>query len=262
MKQLDDAGRIDAHNHVKGNNGKLDREDAEQMLEAADRLAIDRLCVSVPLTSESPTPQEFRQANDAVLEAMSFSDRFLGFCFVNPGYAREALAEVDRCVVDNGMVGVKLYHQYKICDPALRPLMERSAALGIPVLMHAGKSTDADSIPEQPRLSHAGHFAEAAKMFPETTLIQGHIGGGGDWEWNLRVLEERPNTYIDTSGSVVDAGIVTKTVAALGVQRVLFATDSSYEEGVGKILDAGLAPQDEAKLFAGNFKAILAQRKC
>jgi hypothetical protein len=42
-------------------------------------------------------------------------------------------------------------------------------------------------------------------MFPDTTLIQAHIGGGGDWEWNLRVLETCPtNVYIDTSGSVID----------------------------------------------------------
>ena len=255
------ARRIDAHNHVRGRDGTLDKDDAERVLEAAARLDIDMLCISRPLTSDAPKPDEFRASNDIVLQAMELSDRFLGFCFVNPGYAREAVAEIERCVTQCGMVGVKLYHQYTVCDPAQRPVMECAAALGVPVLMHAGKATDADSIPSQPRLSHAAHFVEAARAFPDTTLIQGHIGGGGDWEWNLRILEQRPNTYIDSSGSVVDADIVTRTVAALGADRVLFATDGSFEEGIGKVLDADLTDTDRDLVFAGNLKRLLAKRK-
>ena len=263
------ARRIDAHNHVYDTGpasfaspgGKLDRENAQRALAKADQLDIDVLCVSHPLTTESPTPEEVRRANDIVLEAMAFSPRFLGFCFVNPGYAKESLDEIERCLVDGGMVGIKLYHQYVICDPALRPVMDRAAALAVPVLMHAGKVMDSVTRARQPRLSHAAHFVKAAAMFPETMLIQGHIGGGGDWEWNLRVLETRPNTYIDISGSVIDTGIVDKTVAALGVDRVLFATDCSYEEGVGKLLEADLSAADRAKVFAGNLKTILARRQ-
>ena len=259
--KLKDMHRIDAHNHVVGKDGKLDQDNARQRIEAADCLGIDRMCVSRPVLTDIATPEDVKRANDIVLEAMAFSDRFLGFCYVNPGYARESVAEIERCVEKHGMVGIKLYYQYFICDPALQPVMEYAAELKIPVLMHAGKSTDANSIPSQPRLSGADHFVEAAKMFPDTIMIQGHIGGGGDWEWNLRVLEERPNIYIDTSGSVIDAGIVEKTVATLGIDRVLFATDGVYEEGVGKILDANLNPEDKAKIFAGNIKRIFAQKK-
>jgi len=210
------------------------------------------------LTGDAPAPDEVRLANDVVLQAMDLSERFAGFCFVNPGYAREALQEIERCIVDGGMVGVKLYHQYLVCDPAQRPVMERAAELRVPVLMHAGKVMDAANRARQPRLSNAAHFLLAAEMFPETTLIQAHIGGGGDWEWNLRVLEQSPpNVYIDTSGSVIDAGIVDRTVATLGVGRVMFATDGSMEEGVGKVLDANLAPADRARIFAGNARDLL-----
>lgn len=263
------AKRIDAHNHVRdaeapvfgGATGKASKEYVEHLLGKADKLDIDFLCVSYPLTTDSPTPDVICRANDVVLDAMSMSERFLGLCFLNPGYARESLDEITRCVVDNGMVGIKLYHQYRICDPALTPIMERAAALQIPILMHAGKLTDPASVARQPRISNAEHFTKAAAMFPETILIQGHIGGGGDWEWNLRVLEERPGTYIDISGSVVDSGIVDRTVAALGVDKVLFATDMSFEEGVGKVLDAQLTDEERAKVFAENMKGILARRK-
>jgi len=261
------AGRIDVHNHVRGEgelsrlSGRLDHRHAERLLSKAAKLGIDCVCVSAPLTTDSPTPEQMRLANDVVLGAMKMSECFLGFCFLNPGYAREALEEMERCIVDGGMMGVKLYHQYLVCDPAQRPVMERAAELQVPVLMHAGKAMDTTTRARQPRLSNAAHFVQAAEMFPETTLIQGHIGGGGDWEWNLRVLEESPaNVYIDTSGSVIDAGIVDRTVATLGVERVLFATDGILEEGVGKVLEADLDEADRVRIFAGNAREILARR--
>ena len=157
------------------------------------------------------------------------------------------------------MMGIKLYHQYLVSDPAQRPVMDRAAELGVPVLMHAGKVMDAASRARQPRLSNAAHFVTAAKMFPDTTLIEAHIGGGGDWEWNLRVLETcPPNVYIDTSGSVIDRGIVDRTIATMGVDRVLFATDLSLEEGIGKLLEANLKPEDRARVFAGNARDLIA----
>jgi hypothetical protein len=265
------ARRIDAHFHVTDvdrdagfsrSTGKLDREEAERSLRQAGKLGIDVLCTSFPLTSESPTPQEAQLANNITLEAMAMSERFLGFCFLNPGYARESLGEIERCIVDGGMVGIKLYHQYRICDPALTPVMQRAAELQVPVLMHAGKGRDTETQTQQPRLSDASHFVRAAAMFPDTTLIEAHIGGGGDWEWCLRHLENRPpNLYLDISGTVIDAGIVDKTVAAIGLDHVLFATDMSMEEGVGKVLDADLTDEQRERIFAGNMKDILARRR-
>jgi len=255
---------VDFHNHVWGKNGKLDRENARSVKEAVEAIGIDKACVSCPLISDSPTPDEFRACNDVVFEAMKFSKRFLGFCFVNPGYASESLAEMERCIVRGGMIGIKLYHQYLICDPALRPVMEYAAKLVIPVLMHAGKVTDSISLRNQPRLSNAGHFLKAVKMFPQTILVQGHIGGGGDWEWNLRTLEALDRSakfYLDTGGSVIDASMIQRTVATLGEDRILFATDMSYEEGVGKVLDASLSEKQFQKIFSGNFNRILSERR-
>lgn len=254
---------IDAHNHVGLSDGILDKNDALLRLKAADALGIEKLCVSRPMNAPSPTPSEFQVYNNAVLEAMRLSNRFIGFCFLNPGYGRESLEEIDRCVVKGGMAGIKLYHQYLICDPAMRPVAERATELGIPILMHAGKVMDKRTISSQPSLSNAAHFIQAAKMFPETIFIQGHIGGGGDWEWNLRVLREHPhpNIYIDTSGSNIDADIVKKTVLALGEDRVLFATDGIYEEGVGKVLDAQLTERQLKKIMHDNCENIFSKRR-
>jgi len=253
---------VDAHNHVYLNGqGELDRPRAAALLDGAERLGIAGLCVSSPLTDDCPTPEQVRRHNDIVIEAMAMSDRFQGFCFVNPGFAGEACDEIRRCL-DAGMVGIKLYHQYRVCDPAQTAVMALAADKQVPVLMHAGRVTDSVTRSRQPRLSDASHFLKAAAMFPETMLIQGHIGGGGDWEWNLRILEAcPPNLFIDISGSVVDSGIVRRTVESVGVEHVLFATDGSLEEGVGKLLAARLPEPDLKRIAGATMRGLLSRRR-
>lgn len=255
---------VDAHHHVwQMKDGSLNVADAQSLLLAADRLGIRKLNVSVPVNTEVVTPEVFRSANDAVIAAMKLSDRFTGFCFVDAAFPDEAVAEIERCIVQNGMAGIKMYHQHFIDDDIQAPVLNKAAELGIPVLMHAGKCTDPESMAKQPRLSNASHFLNALKKFPDTIFIQGHIGGGGDWEWNLRVLEgiKSDNYYIDISGSVIDAGIVAKTINAVGISRVLFATDGSMEEGVGKCQAANLSDSEYAQLFSGNWNKIASRRR-
>ena len=47
----------------------------------------------------------------------------------------------------------------------------------------------------------------------------------------------------------------------LGADRVLFATDMSLEEGVGKILDSELSDEDRALVFAGTARELLGRRR-
>ena len=247
---------IDIHTHVNLLLGKeyhtLRRNEAMAMLAEGDLLGVETFGISIPYMEPSVAPEDFRRANDLVLEAMKLSPRFVGFCFVDPGSMAEACDEIRRCVRDCGMAGVKLYHQFRIDDPALDPMLKLCESLECPVLMHAVKG------PKPATLSNAAHFVTAARRFPGVTFIQAHIGGGGDWEWNLRVLEDStPNHYIDTGGSVIDPGMIRRTVEVMGNRRVLFATDMFMAEGVGKILAAGLDEETLANVFHNNAARIL-----
>ena len=255
---------VDAHNHVWMRADKtLRTDDMEATIAKMDTFGIERAVVSCPITTSAHVPAaEYRCANNAVLEAMKcHPNRFIGFCFVDPADPG-AVAEIERCVAA-GMAGVKLYHQRLICDEAQRPVMECAARLGIPVLMHAGKICDDASMKRQPRISNAAHFLKALEMFPDTMLIQGHIGGGGDWEWNLAVLNglRNPNYFIDLSGSVCDAEIARRTIDAVGVGSVLFATDMSFAESVAKTLHARLDRPTMHAILHDNFQHIEERRK-
>ena len=235
---------------------------ADETVESLDRYGVDKIAVSLLSVDKQVTPQQVRKCNDQILGSMrEYPDRIMGYCFVNPGYPKEAQDEITRCVVDGGMVGVKLYHQYTMNDPIQFPLIERCIALGVPILMHAGYPAAPELKEQQPNFTTGEHFADVAKRYPQALFICGHIGGGGDWERQLKGLRDAPTVYVDTSGSVIDAGMIERCVRDLGAKRLLFGCDLSMERGLGKILDAQITARQRETIFGENFLQILARRK-
>jgi predicted TIM-barrel fold metal-dependent hydrolase len=255
--------RLDCHVHISGPH-LYDALTLDGLIDLADRLEIGQLCCSLPITMGMPTPDDVRACNDAVYAAMqAHPGRILGYCYVNPGYATEALYEIERCVDGLGMIGVKLYRQYKASDPVVYPVIEEAIALGVPVLWHVGNQTyliRGELRFADQHTSHAGDIASLARRYPEAMLIEGHIGGGGDWEWAIRQLRHVPNVYLDTSGSVIDAGMIEMAARELGAERLLFGTDMTMEGGVGKILGADLTPEQREHIFGRNMQGVLSQR--
>jgi hypothetical protein len=269
--------KLDSHNHIFGDPGRV--------IAAADRLEIEKIAISVPITNprQEATPEAFRACNDRVLKAMKdFPGRFLGQCFINPRYQRESLEEIDRCL-DAGMIGLgELYTQVRINDPQYFPIIERCIELKAPVMCHCADNRkdyralnptaasrpndfEADNRrdfrdPDVPNVSRPADFVEAGKRYPEAMLISGHIGGGGDWEFYCKTLRSAPTVFADTSGSVTDEGMVDFAVKCLGVRRLLFATDQNFETGVGKILAAQLTEEERHQIFFDNFNEILKKR--
>lgn len=256
--------KLDAHNHVflSGRRSSTDWADADALIEAADVLGIEKLYCSRPITGGIKANIEVvRDANDSILAVMKrHPSRVVGYCFVQPGNGGAALEEIDRCL-DAGMIGVKLYNQFKFTDPAVFPVAEKCIQRGIPFLGHSAFLTDPKTIALQPRTSNAEDFCALARRYPELILILGHINGGGDWEWAIRALRECPAVFLDTSGSVLEDDAIDRCVRELGHQRVLFATDGTLEGGVGKILSAELTPDQREDVFWRNFQRILDRRK-
>lgn len=256
--------KLDAHSHVDAGLQKpnADWQSTEDLVAAAEVLGIDKLYCSRPVTGGVMAEiDEVRAANDSVLAAMQkFPQRIAGYCFVQPGNGAAALDEIDRCL-EAGMIGIKLYNQYKINTPAVDPVIQKCTELQIPILSHSAYLTDEKSIAAQPRTSHAGDFCEVSARYPEAILILGHINGGGDWEWAIRTLRDCPNVYLDTSGSVQESDTIGDCVRQLGHERLLFATDLTMEGGVGKILSAPLTREQREAIFWRNFQNLLDRRK-
>ena len=256
--------KIDTHNHVFSavHRPNADWTEVENLIEAAELLGIETLCCSRPITGGVMADSAaVREANQSVLAAMQrYPKRIAGYCFVQPGNGAAALAEIDRCL-DAGMIGVKLYNQYKFTDPVVFPVAEKCIERRVPFLGHSAFLTDARALALQPKTSHALDFGALSRRYPELLLILGHINGGGDWEWTIRALRDFPNVFMDTSGSGMDDDTIEQAVRELGHRRLLFATDGTMEGGVGKILSAEISTEQREDIFARNFQRILERRR-
>ncbi|MDY0169674.1 MAG: amidohydrolase family protein [Thermoguttaceae bacterium] len=251
---------IDCHAHFH-NPARADYQERDRLLiEAADKLGIDQLCCSTLTPKRPATVDGFRECNRSLAEAIGrFPGRVLGYCYVNPGYTREAVDEVRRYVEDHGFIGVKLYNEHVCTDPVVAPVVELTIELRVPILHHAGHAHY--PLPGQPNISDGGHLAELGRRYPEAQLICAHVGGGGDWEWTIKALRHAENVCLDTSGSVTDEGMIEMAADALGADRLLFGCDMSMTAGVGKIRAADLSTADKAKILGGNMQRILAKRR-
>ena len=140
-----------------------------------------------------------------------FPDRFIGFFTLNPRYPKESMEEIKRCV-DLGMAGYKGYTQVKINDPLYYPIIEKLIDLKMIVFMHTfcqlgmGGYRMKYDIGRFPNTTLPEDMVEAAKRYPEAMFHFAHIAGGGDWEYECKMLKECPNIY------VIQAAAITKRI--------------------------------------------------
>lgn len=258
MKETMKYRKINAHEHVLG--GTL-----ESQLDLADRLGIEKLEISRPISAGGKslaTPEEFRAANDVVLQAMKkYPDRYLGSFFINPLFGKESLEEINRCV-EEGMIGLKVYNQVKIHDPLFYPVIEKMIDLKMSILMHAhcgigvgGKKTKYGN--SQPNASVPEDFVEAAKRYPEAIFQYAHTGGGGDWEYACKMFRDYPNIYADTSGSNNEGNMIDFALKYLGENRLFYGSDGSFYQSIGTVLSAKLTETQRKKIFFENYNNIL-----
>jgi predicted TIM-barrel fold metal-dependent hydrolase len=251
---------IDCHAHLYHHSRNTWEIDDRRLIEAADKLGIDQLCCSILTPRRPATVEGFRQCNHWAAEAQArHRGRVLAWCYVNPGFQKEALQEVRRCVEERGFIGVKLYNEYTCTNPMVFPIVELTIQLKVPILHHAGHLHY--FLDDQPHISDGGHLAELGRRYPEASIICAHICGGGDWEWTIKALRNAPNVFLDTSGSVTDEGVVEMAVRELGVDRLVFGCDMSMTAGVGRMRAADLSASDKEKIMGGNMAKLLQRRR-
>jgi uncharacterized protein len=246
---------IDTHVHITHGYDNPDGPSTEAAaIEAADRFGIDTL-VCMVMTPKPATPDLFRRANDRTIACMErWGDRIWGWAYVNPGYLREALAEIERCRQFPNFVGIKLFDDYTLTNPVNFPVIERCLELGWGIVNNQARV--ASDVPNWPaHRTNAGYIAAVSRRYPEARLIADHVGGGGDWEWCCKVLADAPGVHLEISGSVYDEGMMELALRTVGVDRLLFATDSSIASSVGKLRALShLLPEHQLeKIASGNF---------
>jgi predicted TIM-barrel fold metal-dependent hydrolase len=243
----------DVHCHLSGVPGDTPEERLARLLEFADRMGIERLCVSMGMKwLHDPTPDDLRQQNDEVLRAVNkFPKRVFGFVYLNPKHVEASLAELDRCV----RPGVKLWVARRCNAPELDPLVRRATELKAVILQHTYVKTTGNL----PGESTPMDLAELARRHPDATFICGHTGG--NWEIGIPAIRDCKNVYADLCGSDPTAGYTEMAVHELGAERVLYGSDAggrSFASQLAKVFGARI-PESAKKLILGeNLKRVLA----
>jgi uncharacterized protein len=246
----------DLHCHLAGVPGRTPDERMARLIEYADRMGIARLCVYMGMSwSYDPSPDDFRRQNDEVLQAIShWHDRAFGFAYVNPNHVEASLAEIDRCIRDGPMVGVKLWVARRADAPELDPIVRRATELGAVVFQHTWiKATG-----NLPGESTPMELAALAARHPEAALICGHTGG--DWEQGIRAVRAHRHVSVDLAGGDPVAGITEMAVRELGAERVLYGSDApgrSFASQLAKVQGADIPEGARRLILGGNLRRLL-----
>lgn len=246
----------DLHCHLSGVDGRTPDERIVQLLEFADRMQVERLVLYMGYPwANDPTPDDLRRQNDQVLQAIShWTDRAFAFAYVSARHVDASLAEIERCIANGPMVGIKLWVAARCSDEQIDPIIRRCAELQAVIFQHtwlkAGGNLPGESTPED--------LTRLAARHPQVPLICGHTGG--DWERGIRTIRPWPTIYTDTGGFDPTAGAVEMAVRELGAERVLYGSDiggRSFASQLAKVQGAQIPDAAKRLILGENLKRLL-----
>jgi predicted TIM-barrel fold metal-dependent hydrolase len=245
----------DAHGHLN-TPGDSPGERIAHLLEFADRMGIERVVVFMGYPwAYDPSPEDVRRQNDQVIEAIERSrGRALGFVYLNPKHTEESLAELDRCVRDGPLVGVKLWVAVRCHEKCLDPIVRRAVELKAPILQHTWYKITGNL----PGESTAADLAQLAARHPTASFIAAHAGG--DWELGIRAIRAASNVTAEISGGDPTAGVVEMAVRELGAERVIYGSDvagRSFASQLAKVVGADISEDHKRLILGGNLRRML-----
>ena len=242
---------IDAHTHVDEVPEFGWFDPPEKLIPLLDAAGIAQAIVMTYTEAPAVNPHALDYLASAIAR---YPDRLIGFARLHPGYGDEAVRLLDRAITELGMKGLKLHPVGTLAHPGNAGtvrLIRRAAEYGAPTLFHCG---------DEP-LTTPLEIAEAARKVPEATIILGHMGGYFHVDDAIAVAERYDNIVLETS-AVPYPHKIGEAVRRLGAERMIFGSDGpgcNPALEVEKVRLAGLSPEDERRVLAGNILRLLAR---
>jgi predicted TIM-barrel fold metal-dependent hydrolase len=177
--------------------------------------------------------------NEIVFDMVrKYSDRFLGWVFVNPSSAKDPLQEIEKYRDSPGFVGAKAHSFWHHYEPIkLASVAEKLKVMDKPLLIHVGFDKEGD-------------FMRLVREVSGLKLILAHAGFPY-YKDTWKQIKEHKNIFVDLSQtSYVGEKITKDAVDFLGVERCLFGTDGPFGfHGMDGKYDYGFIKRRIEKLF-------------
>lgn len=187
--------------------------------------------------------------NERVAEFCQGRKELIPFGNLNPFFSSHLGEELERCVSDLGMKGIKLYPTYQQFypnDSALYPLYAKAQEFKIPVMVHTGSSLFRGS-----RIKYGDPILldDVAVDFPGLILIQVHSGRGFWYDSAFFLAQLHSNMYMEISGLPPQNLLKYFPDLEKNADKVLFGSDWPGVPGISRNIAAirSLPIQEQAK---------------
>lgn len=211
-------------------------------------------CLGALQWCEYPDAKEIEIANELAFDFCRQSEGLVSMLsYINP-QNDNALDQFD-ADTEKGAVGIKLWISLKDKNNSLDScdeILEAAGKKGLAVLIHACNKRN----PFKGELVRKD-VAYLAKKHPKTTIIEAH--GSGYWQKDIELIKPLKNVYSDVSGFYPQRDIVEGLVGALGVDRVLFGSDSplrTLPSQLAKVEFANISESFKAKVLFENANKV------
>jgi len=279
---------------IENNQLRLLRERGADMTVFSPRASAMEHHVGNEQVSESWS----RACNDLIARVVSlFPDSFIGVCQLpqSPGVPVDrSIAELERCVLELGFVGLNLspdpsgglWDGLPLTDPSWFPMYEKMIELDVPAMIHVSSSCN-------PNFHATGaHFINADTTafmqllqgdlfgeFPELRFIIPHGGGAVPYHWGryrgLADMLGKPdlsthlmkNVFFDTCVyhqpgidllfKVIDLDNILFGSEMVGAVRGIDATTGHHFDDTKRYVDAaGLSTDEQEQVYSGNARRV------
>lgn len=206
--------------------------------------------------------------NDYIADAVkAHPDRFLGFASVDPHKGTAAIAELERAVLELGLIGLKTQagaQDFRPDDRQFYPLWEKVAELGVPVLFHVGTTGLGAGTPGGMGIKLDNmrpiYVDTVAADFPELKIIAAHPA----WPWQdemIAIALHKDNIWIDLSGwsPKYFSETLVREIKTRLQDRVMFGTDYpfiTYSKWISAFDELGISKEVRTKVIRSNAASL------
>ncbi|MBS7624535.1 amidohydrolase [Candidatus Bathyarchaeota archaeon] len=196
----------------------------------------------------------FSLPNELTLDAVKkYPERLIGLVWINPHEGNLALQKVDRAINEWGFKGIKMHPLLDSFLPdqeIVYPVMERARKYRVPILFHCG----------HPPWSLPWHFSNLAEVYPDVTIILGHMGHGHIVYINgsIDVARKHENIILETSAMPMHRKIK-EAVEKVGEDRVIYGSDMPFGHPsfeIRKVEVSGLSEKQIEMVLSVNARKI------
>ena len=166
------------------------------------------------------TPRQTDSINTFLSALVREDPGLIGLGTVHPG--NPDAAERLGTFREMGLVGLKLhsdFQRFPIDDPAMYPVYEEAARLGLPILFHMGdRKLD---------YSHPVRLQRVLQDIPRLTAVAAHTGGYAHWKEALELLTPSDRLYFDISSTLqfIDGSLMAAFLHKYGASHFFFGSD-------------------------------------